>query len=44
MYTDTVWECRDGVRKAKWELDLARDTKNNQKGFYRCVNQKRKAK
>jgi len=29
--------CRDGVRKAKVRLDLklARDTKNNNKGFYR---------
>jgi len=26
------------------ELNLARDAKNNKKGFYRCVNQKRKVK
>ncbi|KAK4821784.1 hypothetical protein QYF61_002200 [Mycteria americana] len=36
-YRDSVWLCRDGVRKAKaWlELNLARDTKKNKKGFYR---------
>ncbi|KAJ7408368.1 hypothetical protein BTVI_01033 [Pitangus sulphuratus] len=28
----------------KLELNLARDAKNNGKGFYRCVNQKRKVK
>jgi len=37
---------RDEVRKVKaWmELNLARDAKNNKKGFYRCVSQKRKVK
>ena len=32
------------VRKAKiqLELNLARDAKKNKKGFYRCLNQKRK--
>jgi len=36
----------DGVRRAKvWlELNLATDAKNNKKGFYRYVNQKRKVK
>ncbi|KAK4810612.1 hypothetical protein QYF61_007349 [Mycteria americana] len=36
----------DGVRKAKvrLELNLARDAKNNKKGFYRHVSQKRKVK
>ncbi|KAK4826550.1 hypothetical protein QYF61_010070 [Mycteria americana] len=36
----------DGVRKAKaqLELNLARDAKNNKKGFYRYVSQKRKVK
>jgi len=36
----------DGVRKVKaWiELKLARDAKNNKKGFYRYVSQKRKVK
>jgi len=35
--------CTDGVRKAKeqLELNLARDAKNNKKGFYRYVSQKR---
>jgi len=38
--------CRDGVTRAKvqLELNLARDAKNNKKGFYRYVNQKRKVK
>ncbi|KAK4832997.1 LOW QUALITY PROTEIN: hypothetical protein QYF61_027021 [Mycteria americana] len=37
---------RDGVMKAKvqLELNLARDAKNNKKGFYRYVIQKRKVK
>jgi len=38
--------CRDEVRRAKarLELNLARDAKNNEKGFYRHVSQKRKVK
>ena len=38
--------CRGGVRRAKarMELNLARDSKNNKKGFYRYINQKRKVK
>jgi len=38
--------CRDGVRKAKvkMELNLARDARNNKRGFYRYVSQKRKVK
>ncbi|PKU47396.1 hypothetical protein llap_2298 [Limosa lapponica baueri] len=45
-YRDIAWLCRDGVRKAKvqLELNLARDTKNNEKGFYRYVSEKRKVK
>jgi len=45
-YTDAPWLCRDGVRKAKarMELNLARDAKNNKKGFYRYVSQKKKVK
>ncbi|KFR08823.1 hypothetical protein N306_10297, partial [Opisthocomus hoazin] len=37
---------RDGVRKVKaqLELNLARDAKNNKKGFYRYVSQKKKVK
>jgi len=38
-YKDAAWLCRGGVRK-----NLARDGKNNKKGFYRYVNQKRKVK
>jgi len=38
--------CRDGVRKAKAQLEvnLARCAKDNKKGFYRYVSQKRKVK
>jgi len=38
--------CRDFVRKAKeWlELNLARHARNNKKGLYRYVSQKRKVK
>ncbi|KAK4806963.1 LOW QUALITY PROTEIN: hypothetical protein QYF61_027330 [Mycteria americana] len=45
-YRDAARLCRDGVRKAKaqLELNLARDAKNNKKGFYRYINQKRKVK
>ncbi|KFU97058.1 hypothetical protein N339_06908, partial [Pterocles gutturalis] len=45
-YRDTAWLCRDGVRKAKaqLELNMARDAKNNKKGFCGYVNQKRKVK
>ncbi|KFM11756.1 hypothetical protein AS27_15251, partial [Aptenodytes forsteri] len=45
-YRDADRLCRYGVRKAKGriELNLARDAKNNNKGFYRYVSQKRKAK
>ncbi|KFQ78147.1 hypothetical protein N335_09061, partial [Phaethon lepturus] len=45
-YRDAAWFCRDGVRRAKaqLELNLARDAKNKKKGFYRYVRQKRKVK
>ncbi|KFQ68256.1 hypothetical protein N335_13841, partial [Phaethon lepturus] len=45
-YRDTAWLCRDGVRRAKaqLELNLARNAKNNKKGFCRYVSQKRKVK
>lgn len=43
-YMGTGWLCRFGVRKAKVKLELnfMRDAKNNKKGFYKCVSQKRK--
>lgn len=41
---DEIWLCREGVRKAKLELNLARDTRNNRKGFFRSGNQERKVK
>ncbi|KFV55360.1 hypothetical protein N328_07466, partial [Gavia stellata] len=45
-YRDAARLCRDGVRKAKVQLklNLARDAKNNKKGFYRYVSQERKVK
>ncbi|KFZ48948.1 hypothetical protein N338_11822, partial [Podiceps cristatus] len=45
-YRDTARLCRDGVRRAKvqLELNLARDAKNNKKGFYRYISRKRKVK
>ena len=35
--------CRDRIRKAKAqkELNLARDVKNNKKGFFRYIRRKR---
>ncbi|KFQ53309.1 hypothetical protein N333_01103, partial [Nestor notabilis] len=42
-YRNVVREARDQVRKAKaqLELNLARDVKNNRKGFYRYIANKR---
>ena len=34
--------CRDGVRKAKAQLELAKDAKKNKKDFYGHLNQKKK--
>ena len=38
--------CRDRIRKVKVqkELNLARDVKNNKKGFYRYIGGRRQAK
>ena len=45
-YMDAVQMCGDGIGKAKvqMELNLVRDVKNNEKGFFRYVGQKRQAK
>uniref|UniRef100_A0A8B9FZE2 E3 ubiquitin protein ligase n=1 Tax=Amazona collaria TaxID=241587 RepID=A0A8B9FZE2_9PSIT len=45
-YRDVVWEARDQVRKAKahLELNLARDVKDNRKGFYRYIANKRQVR
>ncbi|KFQ67578.1 hypothetical protein N335_10393, partial [Phaethon lepturus] len=45
-YRDAARLCRDGVRRAKvqLELNLTRDAKNKKKGFCRYVSQKRKVK
>ena len=44
-YRDAVQTCRDGIRKAKaqMELNLVRDVKNK-KGFYKYTGQKRQVK
>ena len=43
-YKEAARLCRDGVRKAKAQLEFnfARDAKKNKKEFYRYLNQKRK--
>ena len=45
-YKNVVRVCMDATRKAKaWlELKLARDVKDNKKGFYKYVNSKRKTR
>ncbi|GAB0202852.1 mitochondrial enolase superfamily member 1 [Grus japonensis] len=45
-YRETVQAARDQVRKAKAliELNLARDVKDNKKGFYRYVSDKRRTR
>jgi len=45
-YREAARLCRDGVRKAKaqLELNLARGAKNNKKGFYRYVSRKKMVK
>jgi len=46
VYRDAARLCRDEIRRAKaqLELNLKRNAKNNKKGFYRYVSQKRKVK
>lgn len=43
-YRDAVWLSREGVRKAKvqLEMNLLRGAKNSKNDFYRYINQKRK--
>ncbi|GAB0208316.1 mitochondrial enolase superfamily member 1 [Grus japonensis] len=45
-YRETVRAARDQVRKAKalTEISLARDVKDNKKGFYRYVSEKRRTR
>ena len=45
-YSGVIRMCRGGTRKAKaqMELNLARDVKNNKKGFYRYIGRRRQAK
>ncbi|GAB0195017.1 mitochondrial enolase superfamily member 1 [Grus japonensis] len=45
-YRNVVKVCRDATRKAKahLELNLARDVKDNKKGFFKYINSKRKTR
>ena len=45
-YRAIVRVCRDRIRKANAlvELNLARDVKDNKKGFYRYIGRRRQAK
>ena len=45
-YRAVAHMCRDRIRKAKahMELNLARDAKDNKKGFYRYIGRRRQAK
>ncbi|KFO59554.1 hypothetical protein N302_13641, partial [Corvus brachyrhynchos] len=45
-YKDVVRSCREGIRKAKAQLEfnLATVIKENKKYFYKCINNKRRAK
>ena len=45
-YRGVVRECRDAMRKAKshLELNLARDVKDNKKGFFKSISSKRKTR
>ena len=45
-YRNAVRACRDATRKAKahLELDLARNVKNNKKGFFNYIRSKKKAR
>lgn len=43
-HRDTVLVCRDGLRKAHLESNLVRHMKCNNKGFYKCLNSKRKTR
>lgn len=46
QYKNVVRDCRDATRKAKahLELNLAKEIKDNKKGFFKYVNSKRKAR
>jgi len=45
-YRNAVRACREAMRKAKvhLELNLARDVKNNKKGFFKYISSKRKTR
>ena len=45
-YSNVVTACRDATRKAKahLQLNLARDVKNNKKGFFNYISSKRKTR
>lgn len=39
-YRDTVWICKDGIRKAKAKMKKGLETgvKSNKKGFYKDIS------
>ena len=39
-YRNVVWDCRDATKKAKahLEFNLAKEVKDNKKGFFKYVN------
>lgn len=43
-YRDTVWICKDGIRKAKANMkqDLERGMKSNKKGLYKDISWKKR--
>jgi len=45
-YRNVVKACRDAMRKAKvhLELNLARDVKDNKKGFFTYISRKQKTR
>ena len=45
-YRNVVRACKDATRKAKahLELNLARDARNNKKGFFNYISSKRKTR
>lgn len=42
----TAWDCKGGVRidKAQLKLNSVRNVRNNKKGFYKYISQKKKDK
>lgn len=45
-YKEAARVCRDVMRKAKFhlEVNVARDVRENKKGFFKCIGSKRKVR